>query len=368
MNDAKNFLLKQGAGKRLLLALSGGPDSMALFYLLFELELPFAVCHINHGIREESPAEEEYVRKLCEEKGIPAWIERIFGIHDENGLRKARRRIFYEICVREKFDLVLLGHQREDQAETVLKRVLEGAGWTKFSGMKELTEREARPLLHTSKKEIYEYHKKAGTFFFEDRTNAEGGNLRSRMRCEIIPFLETAFGKNPMEPLLRLSRRAARFEEFIRDQISAFPILENRYGFAWFDAEKAHPFLFEEAVRFLVNGRKLVIAEIQWDALQKGALVQTKGWKACIERGHFFFLDLREGPFVGGDGGWQKFFSPERTLLGPSFPPVPLSTRHISGKTLAEHYRIHGVPKFFRKVVGVELDKEKEVALRDYLT
>src|SRR5258708_5164832 len=123
------FITHNLTEKPLLLALSGGPDSMALFYQLLDLNHPFQVAHVDHGWRAESSQEGAILEELCREKKIALHLRKLKleGANLEDLSRKARLLFFQEVCSKEKLEGVLLAHHADDQAETVLKRVLEGA-------------------------------------------------------------------------------------------------------------------------------------------------------------------------------------------------------------------------------------------------
>jgi tRNA(Ile)-lysidine synthase len=150
---------------------------------------------------------------LCRLKDIP---------QKENAAREARYAFLGEIAKEVGAQAVLLGHQMEDQAETVLKRVLEGASLPSCRGMQPVSERDGmvlwRPLLSVSKKELVAWLDGKGISYVQDETNLSPEYLRGRFRTEIFPFLEKAFGKSVMKNLSRLGERAGKLERFL-DQL-----------------------------------------------------------------------------------------------------------------------------------------------------
>lgn len=212
----------------ILLGLSGGPDSMALFHLLLEANHPFHVAHVDHGWRPESQAEAATLERLCQDKGIAFHTTRLAleGKNLEDRSRKLRHLFFEKVCSLEKLKGVFLAHHADDQAETVLKRVFEGASLPKLRGLLSKTELGAlhvyRPLLKWTKKEIIEWLEAKRVSYFCDPTNQDTRYLRSRMREVILPTLSEQFGKQIAPSLLRLSESAEELAEFLDQTIGSF--------------------------------------------------------------------------------------------------------------------------------------------------
>lgn len=192
-------------GRRLLIALSGGSDSVALAAMLaaarrdFDLEL-FAA-HLDHGIRDESRADADFCRALCERLGIP-FVCRHADIPAEAqarhvGLETLAREVRYawlRQCKSDtQSDYIALAHHMDDQAETVLMHLARGAGPEGIGGMRTFSGDLYRPLLNLRKVELVEYLNQAGLDWREDATNGVDDNPRNALRAHVIPELEKSY-------------------------------------------------------------------------------------------------------------------------------------------------------------------------------
>lgn len=214
--------------KPLLLGLSGGPDSMTLFHLFLASEHPFQVAHVNHGWRPESNKEADLLAQMCQKYGIQCHIHtlQLEGNNLEDRSRKARQTFFEKMCTQEKLEGVFLAHHADDQAETVLKRIFEGASLPKLQGLTPKTKignlTLYRPLLKVKKKEILEWLKEHEVSYFIDPTNADSRYLRSRMRTTLLPTLSEQFGKQIEMNLCRLGEAANELALFLQHLLDPF--------------------------------------------------------------------------------------------------------------------------------------------------
>ena len=204
-------------GARVLAACSGGGDSVALAALLCELEPSTdwsvaGLLHVNHGLRGASADEDEaFCRQLARDLGVPIAVERA----DVAALARAERisveaaghRIRYELferMVREgAADLVATAHTRDDQAETVLLRLIRGAGPAGLAGIRPRIGAVVRPLLDVRRRELREYLRLRGLSHREDPTNRDERVLRNRVRHRLIPFLAEHFSPAITDVLAR---------------------------------------------------------------------------------------------------------------------------------------------------------------------
>ena len=187
---------------RCLIGLSGGADSVALTRILLiprdAGEIAVEAIHVNHGIRgPEADGDEAFVRKLCAESCVPLHTVRLdlAGRTDENTAREARYRAFERILREREIPTLLLAHQREDQAETFLMRLMRGAGPDGLRAMRGREERNGytilRPMLELSGAELREALKADGIPWREDRTNRDPRYLRNRIRLKLLPEMES---------------------------------------------------------------------------------------------------------------------------------------------------------------------------------
>ena len=196
------FKLSLDKGKKFLLALSGGADSVCLFHLLKEGDYIFSVAHVNHGIRgDEADRDEQFCRTLAEKNGISFYLLRadVPAIANESGesLEEAARRVRYEFfdkIMREKeIPVLLTAHNADDNAETLLLALTRGcspSGACGISRVRPLGYGEVqRPLLDYSKEEIVRFCHGNGHEFVIDSTNSDVSYPRNRIRQNILPEL-----------------------------------------------------------------------------------------------------------------------------------------------------------------------------------
>lgn len=226
MNLEQHFhsFFEQFETKKPLLALSGGPDSMALFYLLLSKGIAFEVAHVDHGWRSSSSSEALELAQLAQKNNIPFHLKvlGLSGSNLEDRCRKERLEFFSTLS-----HDVVLGHHADDQAETVLKRVFEGARLTKLKGLSPISQigelRLLRPLLNVQKKEILAWLDQEKITYFVDETNSDTRYLRSRMRKEILPSLSKSFGKRIEPSLCRIGKLASELDEFADQLVKDVP-------------------------------------------------------------------------------------------------------------------------------------------------
>ncbi|MBL4930624.1 tRNA lysidine(34) synthetase TilS [Clostridium paridis] len=217
-------------GDKILVALSGGPDSVCLINLLIEMRDEFNIsvgaAHINHMLRgDEADADEEYVRKICELNNIPCYVKRVDinkvskekGISSEMAGREERYNFFDEIRTRYLYDKVALAHNSNDQAETVLMRLMRGSGLEGLTGIKaKRDEIYIRPILSCERSEIENYCIEKGLNPRIDKTNLENIYSRNKVRLELIPYIRENFNTDIVNTLNRIALLLEKDSEFIQ--------------------------------------------------------------------------------------------------------------------------------------------------------
>ena len=191
-------------GDTVIVAVSGGADSVALLDMLVHLKefrLNLIVAHLNHSLRgEESDGDELYVRERAEQNQLRCEVKRVdvkqLGRLERLSLEEAGRSARYDFLrdLRKKYraNAIALGHHADDQAETVLMRLLRGAGGTGLAGMAPKSrDGMVRPLLEVTRREIETYLLARGLTYRTDSSNNDTDFLRNRIRYELLPSLET---------------------------------------------------------------------------------------------------------------------------------------------------------------------------------
>jgi tRNA(Ile)-lysidine synthase len=227
-------------GRPLLLGYSGGYDSELLFHLLMQLrkEISFELhlAHVDHGWREESSWQASLLEKKAKSFSCPFHCKRLPQKNSEEEARELRFAFFKTLFATHGFQALLLAHQKNDLAETVFKRFLEGAHLPQLFGMEEISFKENmpiwRPLLSVSRKEILSFVKKEGLSAIEDATNCDPQYLRARMREEMIPYVEKSFGKSILQNLFEASLRSLELKKYLdkKTQKAWESIMQGPYG------------------------------------------------------------------------------------------------------------------------------------------
>ena len=220
------------SGSRVVVAVSGGPDSTALFHILASLRrvlgCSLLCAHVDHGLRpDEAEAEAARVRELAASLAAPFFLFRVdtlahgqqHGLSIEEAARDLRYACLRD-CAREQgADLIAVGHTADDQAEEVLLRLLRGSGRMGIGGMALKNRDIIRPLLQTDKQQLLAYLDRHGLSFCEDSSNADTRFLRNRIRHQLLPLLEADFDPGIRRALCKSAENLQEDEDYLRSRL-----------------------------------------------------------------------------------------------------------------------------------------------------
>jgi tRNA(Ile)-lysidine synthase len=332
------------SGDHIVLGLSGGPDSLCLLHVLTELrkELGFSLSclHLNHLMRGEQAREDvQWLTAHCKSLSVSLTVEvcdvearaRLEKRTVEEAGRQARQEALFARAREEEAQCcgsvrVALAHNRDDQAETVLLRILRGTGVHGLSAMEYCrADGLIRPLLDTSRKEVEAYCDEKGLSPRWDSTNASTAFTRNRLRLELIPLLEAQFNSNIREGLVRLSDNAREDDRCLSHlamQQTASARTPEKGGGAGADlafpmAELASmdPAVGKRVVRLLFDriGLQEDIASVHlaalWKALEKGdtgtVIEFPGGYRTEISYGDLLFKHVDLDASFDADPAWD---------------------------------------------------------------
>ena len=220
------------AGERIIVAVSGGPDSICLMDVLAdlsaEMDIDLVIAHYEHGLRPgEDVHETDLVRRYADSRGLPFETEKAFGLSPvSSSLEEKARELRYDFLerTRQKFKAhkIAMGHNLNDQAETVLMRLLRGSGMTGLSGIPPVRDNTIiRPLIEIGREDIIAYLEYRNLEYATDSSNNDNRFLRNKMRLELLPEL-LKYQPGLVEILGRLS-------DNLRDENSFFESQTDRW-------------------------------------------------------------------------------------------------------------------------------------------
>ncbi|HEY6951549.1 MAG TPA: tRNA lysidine(34) synthetase TilS [Bacteroidota bacterium] len=217
-------------GDRLLLAVSGGVDSMVMLDLVQKLKtewgLDVSVVHVNHQLRgRESTEDEAFVREAARSCQVPFYCKRVdtiglkttLGVSKQVAARQARYQYFEEIRKATSSGRVATAHHADDNAETVLLNALRGGGVRGLAGIPRARDAGhlVRPLLFARRVELLSYAREQGVRYRDDSSNATVAYTRNYLRHRVVPFLNKEMGTDFADSLNRLSNAAKRFSHLL---------------------------------------------------------------------------------------------------------------------------------------------------------
>lgn len=225
-------------GDKIVIGVSGGPDSMCLLDILNNImkekncqkspsPMAIVVAHVNHMIRDEAKDDEEFVREYCKKNDIEFYSKSIDvqklannnKIGTEEAGRLVRYDFFEEILEKTGSNKIAIAHNKNDKAETIIMNLLRGSGVSGLKGIEPERDKYIRPLIDCDRTQIEEYCDKRELNPRIDKTNFENIYTRNKIRNIVIPYIRDEFNPNIINTLDRLSKLVCEEEEYIDKQV-----------------------------------------------------------------------------------------------------------------------------------------------------
>ena len=321
------------SGEKVLVGVSGGPDSVCLLYILMELrpalDINVHVAHLDHGLRgDESEADAEYVQKMCDHLGVKVTIERRdvrsyqveHRLSDEEAAREVRYQFFARVARTENATRVAVGHTADDQVETILMHLVRGAGAYGLQGIQSMVTLSndscgqltvVRPLLEVNRSEVEAYCRDRYIVPRQDTSNLSTSCFRNSVRHELIPLLER-YNPNVRQSLLRTAKCVAEDISFIEERCS------NVCG----------DLIRQEGEALVLDSKGILSLDpvLQRYVIRR-ALRQVLGDLKDIERKHIekirAALSLPAGKQVSLPRGVTLYLEYKRCIIGAGVAPFP---------------------------------------------
>ncbi len=355
-----DFIRKEGlavTGQKLVVAVSGGADSVCLLYVLAdlqkELDISLHVAHLDHQLRgSQSRGDAGYVAGLARRLGLPATVEsrdvRPYRQKHRLSLEEAAREVRYaflaEVAGRVEAERVAVGHTADDHVETILMHLIRGSGLGGMRGLRPLSQQVfsgrsftiIRPLLGLDRQDTAAYCRKHRLRPRTDASNLSVEPFRNRIRLELLPELRR-YNPRIDEALMRMARLAAADLDFIEDEAAK----------QWGEVAR------EEGDRVFLDREKLAaLPPALQRHLLRAAVAKRLGGLKDIEAGHIEdLLDALEKPagkIISLPEGLNFVIEPDRFLLAGDavascpFPPLEgEATLNIPGRTSLPGWNIH---------------------------
>ena len=216
---------------KIVCAVSGGPDSICMLDILrrikeeTKINFDIIVCHINHMIRVEATADEQYVENYCKNYQIPFFVKRVdvkkIAENNKQGTEEAGRKVRYdffeEIFQKENATKIAIAHNKNDKIETIIMNVFRGSGISGLRGIEPIRENKfIRPLIETERIDIEKYCEENSLNPRIDKTNFINDVTRNKIRNIVIPYIKNEFNPNFINTLDRLSNVITEEDEYMK--------------------------------------------------------------------------------------------------------------------------------------------------------
>lgn len=385
---------------KLLVAISGGVDSVVLTHLCKEANLDFALAHCNFNLRgKESDADESFVLELAEDLDVEVFIQNFdtesFAKNEKLSIQLAARQLrydwFFELSEQLDFDYILTAHHADDNLETFLINLSRGTGLEGLKGIPEVNQTIVRPLLPFSREDIEDYAKKHHLKWREDSSNASTKYLRNKLRHYIIPVLKdinpdvlvnfqntlahlndsSTIVEDALDSFLnkaivniddcQISYKISEFEVLNNPKAYLFEIFKD-YGFTqWKDIEnlltaQSGKLVFSKTHQLLKDRECLILSEISSEKNNEIVTILEEQNEIKLPNGTLNFESVREI----GDTDKSTIYIDKKTLN------YPLTVRHWEKGDYFYPLGMQGkkkLSKFFKDEKLSLLDKQKTLLL-----
>lgn len=215
-------------GDKIVIGVSGGPDSICLLHLLNNLKdtlkITIYVAHINHSIREVADMETKYVQDFCKKIGVECFVKKedILSLakKQKKGTEEVGRQVRYsffdEVLEKTNSNKIATAHNSNDRAETVILNILRGSGISGLKGIEAIRDQKyIRPLINTDRESIEKYCEENNLEPKIDETNKENIYTRNKVRNVVIPYIKKEFNQNIIKTINRLSIVATEENDYL---------------------------------------------------------------------------------------------------------------------------------------------------------
>lgn len=219
-------------GDKIVVAVSGGPDSIALLNVLINLKsklnIELFVAHVNHMIRAVADEETEYVKEFCKSRNVSCFIKKVDvlriaeeeKISTEEAGRNERYKFFDEVYNQVAANKIAIAHNKNDNAETVLMNIIRGTGTSGLKGIEPVRDNKfIRPLIETERQDIEKYCEENLLNPRIDESNSENIYTRNKIRNLLIPYIKKEFNPNIVESISRLSDLATQENNYVENML-----------------------------------------------------------------------------------------------------------------------------------------------------
>jgi tRNA(Ile)-lysidine synthase len=235
LEKVKRTIEKYGmlfGGERVLVGLSGGPDSVCLLHILKELRpslrLALIALYVDHGLRPEETAKEiEFCKGICQSLEVEFYVKYVdtreyaeeHSLSIQEAARVLRYWMFEQTALETEADRIATGHNADDQAETVVMRLIRGSGMKGLGAIPPVRGKVIRPLIEVQRQEIQQYLQNKGIKWLTDSSNLSDKYLRNRIRKELMPVLKR-FNPKIIETLCRTATLLREEDEYIEARVN----------------------------------------------------------------------------------------------------------------------------------------------------